>query len=224
MRFSTSFVAAVAGMVAAQNTATGTAEVAAAAATAITRSPTSNVAGKAFDRFAVIWLENTDYGMAAGDPNLAALAKQGILLTNYNGVTHPSEPNYVASIGGDTFGMDNDNFNEVPSNISTLIDLLEDKGISWGHYQQDLPYSGFEGFSWVNQKTGKNDYVRKHDPAVIYNSVADVPDRLALIKNFTLFDQDLAANTLPQWMFITPNMSEWIWIGLAHDKLTDGFF
>ena len=201
-------IAALASVAAAQNTATGTAAVAAAAATAITRSPTSNVAGKAFDRFAVIWLENTDYDMAAGDPNLAALAKQGILLTNYDGVTHPSEPNYVASIGGDTFGMDNDNFNQVPSNISTLIDLLEDKGISWGHYQQDLPYSGFEGFSWVNQQTGRNDYVRKHDPAVIYNSVADVPDRLALIKNFTLFDRDLAANTLPQWMFITPNMSE----------------
>ena len=208
MRFSTSTIIAFAGVVAAQNTATGTAAVASAAATALTRSPTSHVAGKAFDRFAVIWLENTDYDMAAGDSNLAALAKQGVLLTNYNGVTHPSEPNYVASIGGETFGMDNDNFNEVPANISTVIDLLEDKGISWGHYQQDLPYSGFEGYSWVNQKTGKNDYVRKHDPAVIYNSVADVPDRLALIKNFTLFDSDLAANTLPQWMFITPNMSE----------------
>ena len=186
MHFSLSVIAAWAALVVAQNT----------------------VPGKAFDRFAVIWLENTDYSMAAGDPNLAALAKKGILLTNYNGVTHPSEPNYVSSIGGDTFGMDNDNLNEVPSNISTVIDLLEDKGISWGHYQQDLPYSGFQGFSWPNQQTGANDYVRKHDPAVIYNSVADVPDRLALIKNFTLFYEDLAANKLPQWMFITPNMSE----------------
>ena len=186
MHFSLSVIAAWGALVVAQNT----------------------VPGKAFDRFAVIWLENTDYSMAAGDPNLAALAKKGILLTNYNGVTHPSEPNYVSSIGGDTFGMDNDNLNEVPSNISTVIDLLEDKGISWGHYQQDLPYSGFQGFSWPNQQTGANDYVRKHDPAVIYNSVADVPDRLALIKNFTLFYEDLAANKLPQWMFITPNMSE----------------
>jgi hypothetical protein len=52
---------------AAQNTATGTADVAAAAATAKTSSPTSFVKGKAFDRFAVIWLENTDYDKAIGD-------------------------------------------------------------------------------------------------------------------------------------------------------------
>ncbi len=81
---------------------------------------------------------------------------------NHSGVTHPSEPNYVATIGGDYFGMDNDNFNRIPANISSLIDLLEDKGISWGHYQEDMPYSGFEGIDWVNQHNGANDYVRKH--------------------------------------------------------------
>ena len=48
-------------------TATATASVAAARATALTLSPTSNVKGKTFDRFVQIWLENTDYDMAAGD-------------------------------------------------------------------------------------------------------------------------------------------------------------
>lgn len=48
-------------------TATGTAAVYAAAATAKTSSPTSKVKGKAFDRFVVIWNENTDYEKAAGD-------------------------------------------------------------------------------------------------------------------------------------------------------------
>ncbi|MCJ1309814.1 hypothetical protein MMC25_003475 [Agyrium rufum] len=198
---------ALASGVVAQNTQTSTAAVASAAATALTSSPTSHVRGKAFDRFVVIWLENTDYTMAVGDPNLASLAKQGILLENYFGVTHPSEPNYAAAIGGDTFGMDNDNFNQVPSNISTVIDLLEDKGISWGHYQEDMPYSGFEGYSWVNQQTKKNDYVRKHNPAVIYNANADSPHRLSQIKNTTMFFEDLNSNKLPQWMFITPNMT-----------------
>jgi acid phosphatase len=50
-----------------QYTATGTAAVDAARATAKTRSPTSNVKGKAFDRLAIIWLENTDYDLAIGD-------------------------------------------------------------------------------------------------------------------------------------------------------------
>jgi acid phosphatase len=87
---------------------------------------------------------------------LKALAAQGIKLTNYFAVTHPSEPNYIASTGGDYFGMQNDAFNQVPANVSTIFDLLDEKGISWGVYQEDLPFSGFEGFAWPDQKTGAN--------------------------------------------------------------------
>ena len=139
--------------------------------------------------------------------NLAWLAEKGIKLTNNYAVTHPSEPNYAAAIGGDYFGMNNDNFNFIDKNVSTVIDLLEEKGISWGEYQEDQPYSGFEGFAWVNQKTGANDYVRKHNPAILYNDNTVNLERLAKIKNLTMFQQDLQHDTLPQWMFITPNMT-----------------
>ena len=93
---------------------------------------------------------------------MADLIKEGILLTNYFGVTHPSEPNYVASVGGDYFGMDNDNLNNVPLNVSTVVDLLESKGITWAEYMQDMPSTGFQGMQFLNPKTGANDYVRKH--------------------------------------------------------------
>ena len=33
-------------------------------------------------------------------------------------------------------------------------------------YQEDMPYTGYEGFDWVNQETGANDYVRKHKYAI----------------------------------------------------------
>lgn len=188
-------------------TATSTADVYAAQATAKTLSPVSNVKGKAFDRIAIIWNENTDYDLAIGDPNLAWLAKKGITLENYFAVTHPSEPNYVASHGGDYFGMDNDKANFIDANVSTIVDLLEAKNIAWGEYQEDMPYSGFQGQAWVNQDSGANDYVRKHNPAVIYNKNAAQTDRLAVIKNLTLFYEDLENETLPQWMFITPNMT-----------------
>jgi acid phosphatase len=100
-----------------------------------------------------------------------------------------------------------DEFRALPSNVSSVIDLLEDKGISWGEYQEDMPYSGFEGFAWVNQQNGANDYVRKHNPAVMFNNNTVNPARLSNIKNLTMFESDLKANTLPQWMFITPNMT-----------------
>jgi hypothetical protein len=52
--------------------------------------------------------QNTDFSAAQASQTFQQLAAQGILLTNYNGVTHPSEPNYVASIAGDFFGMGDD--------------------------------------------------------------------------------------------------------------------
>ncbi|RMZ78141.1 hypothetical protein DV738_g4019, partial [Chaetothyriales sp. CBS 135597] len=190
-----------------QYTATDASDVYAAQATAKSSSPTSHVPGKVFDRFVVIWLENTDYTLAAADPNLAWLASKGITLSNYFAVTHPSEPNYVAAVSGDNYGIDNDDFIQIPANVSSVVDLLADKGISWGEYQEDLPYAGFEGMAWVNQETEANDYVRKHNPEIIHNSVAESEQRLSQIKNLTGFYEDLEANRLPQWLFITPNMT-----------------
>lgn len=48
-------------------TSTSAVDVYAAQATAKTESPTSNVSGKAFDRIAIIWNENTDYTKAKAD-------------------------------------------------------------------------------------------------------------------------------------------------------------
>ncbi|KAL5372688.1 hypothetical protein DPSP01_013305 [Paraphaeosphaeria sporulosa] len=165
------------------------------------------VTGKAFDRVAIIWLENTDYDLAIGDPSLKSLAKKGITLTNHFAVTHPSLPNYAAAISGDYYGINHDDMTAIPSNVSTIVDLLEAKKISWGAYQEDMPYTGFQGFDYKNQKTGANDYVRKHNPPVLYNSVVEQTSRLNQIKNLTLFYEDLKADALPQWMFITPNMT-----------------
>jgi len=117
-------------------------------------------------------------------------------------------------VAGDYFGMNHDDFTRGDYNISTVFDLLDTKKISWGMYQEDMPFSGFEGKSWVNQKNGANDYVRKHNPAVIFDKVTHFEDNLAQIKNLSLtdtahsqFHKDLAADALPQWMFITPNMT-----------------
>jgi acid phosphatase len=55
-------------------------------------------------------------------------------LTNYFAIGHTSEPNYCAAAAGDNFGMDNDNFWQIPTNVSTVADLLNTKGISWAEY------------------------------------------------------------------------------------------
>lgn len=76
-----------------RHTATAAAAVYAAQATAPTyQSKDIYKPGRTFDRFVQIWLENTDYDKAAGDPNLAALAKKGITLSNYFVSMAPGRP------------------------------------------------------------------------------------------------------------------------------------
>jgi hypothetical protein len=105
-----------------------------------------------------------DYSTVSGTAGFANLAKQGILLTNFDAVTHPSEPNYVAAAGGSNYGVTNDDYYNIPANISTIFDLLEKKGLTWKLYQQSIPSVGYTGHQ-------SGEYVRKHNPAVIYDSV-----------------------------------------------------
>ncbi|KZW01632.1 hypothetical protein EXIGLDRAFT_709905 [Exidia glandulosa HHB12029] len=186
----------------------------------LTNSPL--VPGKAFDRFIQIWLENTDFATAASSPVFQTLAKQGITLTQYYALTHPSEPNYCAAAGGDFFGMHDDNFYSIPKNISTIVDLLDAKDVSWATYQENLPFDGYTGFNYTqtnyfNASAGQYAYyVRKHNPVMFYNSVMGNETRGLRVRNFNDFANDLNANKIPQWSFITPNM-----VNDAHDTTID---
>jgi acid phosphatase len=100
--------------------------------------------------------------------------------------------------------MNNDDFHAIPSNISTVVDLLDSKGISWGSYQEDIPYPGFQGFNYSNQQDFANDYVRKHNPLILFDSVANNATRSSQIKSFAAFYSDLQAQKLPQWAFVSP--------------------
>jgi acid phosphatase len=93
--------------------------------------------------------------------SLKWIASQGITLSNYKAITHPSQPNYVAAVGGSQHWVWEDWSFRIGSSVKTIADLLEDGGVSWSVYQEDMPYSGFEG-NWVNQENGRNMYVRKH--------------------------------------------------------------
>jgi hypothetical protein len=47
----------------------------------------------------------------------------------------------------------------------------------------------------------------RDSPLISYDSVTEDEDKLAKIKNLTMFYEDLSNNALPQWLFITPNMT-----------------
>ncbi|KAF8589089.1 hypothetical protein K439DRAFT_1405336 [Ramaria rubella] len=180
------------------------------------------VPGRQFDRFIQIWLENTDFATANSSATFQTLAKQGIVLDQYFALTHPSEPNYVGGVGGDFWGMADDNLYHIPTNISTVADLLEAKHISWASYQENMPTDGFGGFSFTQPNYLDTTappytyYVRKHNPLIIYDSVATVPERAARHRNFNDFATDINASAIPQWLFVTPNL-----VNDAHDTNID---
>ncbi|KAI0705371.1 phosphoesterase family-domain-containing protein [Earliella scabrosa] len=179
------------------------------------------VPGQVFDRFVQIWIENTDFATAASSPVFQNLSREGILLEAFYAVTHPSEPNYIAAVGGDFFGAHDDDFYHIPQNISSVVDLLEEKNISWATYQENMPFDGFTGFNFTEPDylTGNSTYVyyvRKHNGLIIFDSVTNVTDRALRVRNFNDFANDVQADAIPQWNFITPNL-----VNDGHDTTID---
>ena len=83
-----------------------------------------------FDQFVVVLMENHDladiYGPAV---YMTQLADAFGFSTGWTSITNPSQPNYIALIGGSTFGVSGDG-NHPNLNHPTIVDLLE--------HQQDV--------------------------------------------------------------------------------------
>src|SRR4051812_38970344 len=82
-----------------------------------------------FKKVMVVIFENADYQDALKQPYFSELAKQGALFTNFIAETHPSQPNYLALIAGDTMGVRGDGNADVDG--THIGDLLEKKGKTW---------------------------------------------------------------------------------------------
>lgn len=68
----------------------------------------------------------------------------------------------------------------------------------------------------IKVKADRDLKVRRHNPLAMFSSVMSNRARSSRIRNFNDFAVDVSANSLPQWMFITPNM-----VNDAHDTDID---
>jgi Phosphoesterase family len=95
-----------------------------------------------FDHVFLIMMENTDLGQVSGDarnaPYINSLAARGTLLANYQAVYHPSDQNYLAIAGGDTFARGSVYFPKLRVAAENLGDLLEAAGKSWKSYLEGM--------------------------------------------------------------------------------------
>lgn len=154
-----------------------------------------------FDHIVLIVLENQDYSAVIGSaamPNFNALAKKYVLLTNDYAVRHPSLPNYIALVSGDTQRITKD-CTDCFVNANNLADVIEASGRTWKSYEEGLPSPCFLGDS--------GSYAQKHDPFIYFDSVRLNPTRCQnSIVSFSQLDSDLASNQLPNFSFIMPNL------------------
>ena len=95
----------------------------------------------AFDHVFVVMMENTDFAQVIGSshaPFINSLAQRGTLLANYNGAYHPSDENYLAIAGGDTFVSGAIYFPNIKVAAPHLGDELEAVGKTWKAYEQGM--------------------------------------------------------------------------------------
>jgi acid phosphatase len=155
----------------------------------------------AFSHVFEIVLENHEISSIIGSssaPYINSLAQTYGLASNYYGVRHPSLPNYLALVGGDTFGITT-NCNTCYINAPTLADQVEASGRTWKAYIESMPKPCYLGDAAPL-------YKQKHNPLIYFNDIRTNPARCSNIVPFTQFDTDLAANNLPNYVWITPNM------------------
>ena len=161
------------------------------------------------DHIYVIVLENHSRSSVIDDvnaPYLTGLAHTYAMADHYYGVTHPSMPNYVASIAGDNFGIqDDEDENVVHLNRPNLVDQLEAKQISWGAYMETLPANKLDRYGPVVGGAQVKLYAKKHNPFVLFDSVKNDPARMANVKDYSALATDLASKAAPKFVWISPN-------------------
>ena len=145
-------------------------------------------------------------------PYLNALARKGALLTNSYGVTHPSQPNYIALFAGTIEGV---NGNVCPMLLTgpNMASALAEAGQSFTGYAEDLPTVGA-----VDCIAGA--YARKHNPWVNWQSSSTNTVPTAQNRPLTDFPTDFS--NLPTVSIIVPNQQNDMHDGSDPDRIQRG--
>ena len=151
----------------------------------------------------VIMMENHGYTDLVGNTSApwvnAATTTYGLADQAF-GVAHPSQPNYIAATSGSTYGVTDDS--DVTLDVPNITDQMEGAGRTWTAYMQSLAACNGRV---LRSFCGGQRYARKHDPFVSYQSVVSDPARLSRIVDLTQLDTDLAAGTVPDLAWISPD-------------------
>jgi len=167
-------------------------------------APTSKVPTGVPSRVALLVMENHEANQVVGSPDapyLSALARRYAQSSEGHGLTHPSLPNYIALVAGRTAGITSDC---VPSRCSvsgrSLVDQLEEAGVSWGAYMESMPRACFH---YAGDELGR--YAQRHNPFAYLTRVWRRPERCNKVVPMSRLRAD-ARSGLARFSWITPNL------------------
>src|SRR2546422_130146 len=132
---------------------------------------------------------------------ITSLAQSYGFNTHYTGVGHPSEPNYVALLGGSTFGYTSDGYCCFQLNSPNLVDRLEAAGLSWKAFAEDS--SGSATCSFTPPRSGD------HYPFIDFSDMKTSTRCGNMLTTKSHLDPEFLAAingvTLPNYVWLTPN-------------------
>jgi hypothetical protein len=183
----------------------------------------------------VVMDENKDYRRIDGGadaPAMTRLARTYGDAVRFYGEVHPSEANYVALLGGSTFGIHDDDAyyctagstrpscrsSAEPGYASHTIDAphlgmqFEAAGLSWKGYYQSIPSAGSDavfGSDAAHDGPGAPPYyASKHSGFMNFASVQHDPSRAKHLVGFDALWKDIARGTLPSFALVIPNLCD----------------
>lgn len=159
------------------------------------------------DHVIILMLENKGYSkiMEEDDnyaPYIKSLANDPYcaLFTNSYGVTHPSQPNYLALYSGSQQGVTDDSEpTGAPFNTCNLGRSLLDAGYTFVGYSEDLPSVGALNFT-------SGDYAKRHAPWAYWQGTGAYQVPASCHVPFSSFPSSAQYSSLPTVSFIIPNL------------------
>jgi phosphatidylinositol-3-phosphatase len=187
-----------------------------------------------YEHIILIIAENHGYDQIignAGAPNINRLANDYGSALKFYGEVHPSQANYIAIIGGDTFGIHDDDayycragspghycgssatihpYVDHTVTARSLVDQLAERNLTWKGYYESIPTAGSKAVYFPDPHSPVHGqpnqlYAAKHNAFINFRNVQEDPGFAEKIVGFDRLLADLASGQLPNYAHIVPN-------------------
>jgi hypothetical protein len=152
-----------------------------------------------FEHAVIVMFENRGAAQVLANPMATTFRRLGesyATLENYDAVAHPSLPNYLALVSGQTFGLHTD-CTACVFGARNLADTLAARSLTWKTYVEDIP---------PNLANVRRPAVKARIPFLYFRDVLRSPQRMHHIVPLSAWGRDVRADRLPSLSLVIPDL------------------